>query len=858
MEAVLDQNFSARYQSATESIYDELKSRLNGVTLESMKAFLREKNISFDESSDDLKEFKKNIVSKLDVSVKKELTTIEENLSKDLSEVTDALHAGSQTAFSKFAEKAGILGKSSLKAMARITATKTAYALGGPVFGTAVNAGAVIVPAVMKCVKDVRKFSQDTKDAAIDTVLLKLTTGKDSDGKLTCQIPQQIREDISSVFAEEGIKINNTNPVLFFKDIMQLDNSQKDRIANMINDGLGKKLDIENEKKQVEVNLKQMSKQLKKEITSTVSTAALLGMNVGTTLSQWDAATSASIMTGLTTGAISGKGWVGLTVGGGQWIASKFGGLIPGIGDIIEDSLEKVNTQLVLGGSIGVAVGGALLFKTGKMAYKAAVGTLKRMQHMKKVRENKEDMDKKIETALEETQEAIDNKSNKDVMMEIVIDTLKSKGIQIDGKIHTITQLKEYVNGLDADSKAEVAEITGVLEKVGRENESNAKKALKGIAKTAYWGGIIALAGLGAYDELINPGFLDALSEKNEIIQEAEELGITTDELIDHKVEVAYTDASSQVNEFKAYLPQDDYNYLSVEKFPLDLNGIREIEAAEIRPMLEQLKLVNSNGIVNTSVLKDVLNNADPELLDLVKESFGMDTVDEIANSLQAQEYFRRIGLYPFPEGQDELFDSIFGTNYNPFGSVLNEYFSKALENIPTQGSTNEEIMEFMNSLSKDEVKADAFKTFVLQNGKNTGDLAVAWDEVKAIFTTTGREEALEEVTTKIETYTEMEATKEGTKAAVKTKLPTEPIRIAGLGAAIGAGITAVVNFGRKFINGEFFGKKPKALPPGDENKAIENDNTFNTRIHTTTPTINELGNKSQDDKKTQVKDFEK
>ena len=105
MEAVLSQNFSERYQSTTESIYDELKSRLNGVTLESMKAFLREKNIDFDDSSTDLKEFKKNVVSKLDVSVKKELTTLEENLNKDLTEVIEALHAGSQTSFSKFAEK---------------------------------------------------------------------------------------------------------------------------------------------------------------------------------------------------------------------------------------------------------------------------------------------------------------------------------------------------------------------------------------------------------------------------------------------------------------------------------------------------------------------------------------------------------------------------------------------------------------------------------------------------------------------------------------------------------------------------------------------------------------------------------
>ena len=58
-------------------------------------------------------------------------------------------------------------------------------------------------------------------------------------------------------------------------------------------------------------------------------------------------------------------------------------------------------------------------------------------------------------------------------------------------------------------------------------------------------------------------------------------------------------------------------------------------------------------------------------------------------------------------------------------GDILNEYFTKTLENIPTQGATNEEIMKFMQSLSEDEIKQNI--TLICPLGEKNLDF---WEEL--------------------------------------------------------------------------------------------------------------------------------
>ena len=62
MEAALNQNFIKDYAQSRKDIYDELKGRVSTVILNSMKGYLRQKEVAFDGSSVDLEEFKKEMV----------------------------------------------------------------------------------------------------------------------------------------------------------------------------------------------------------------------------------------------------------------------------------------------------------------------------------------------------------------------------------------------------------------------------------------------------------------------------------------------------------------------------------------------------------------------------------------------------------------------------------------------------------------------------------------------------------------------------------------------------------------------------------------------------------------------------
>ena len=228
MEAVADRSFLLGWAKENDSIYEELKSRIDTTVLNVMKNYLRENHVDFDGSSIDLQEFKKSVVSELPEAQQLALTKLEKDINKELTELTEALHEGSQTAFTAVTEKLGDFGKMALKMTARASAMKVAYVL-NPTLGGVALASSIAIPAVVKGGKDFKTKQEESRQAALDAVLLKLLATKDEErNEISYSVPPNIMVAVEENMKNEGIIIDTSDTIKFIRDVAGLDLEKKE------------------------------------------------------------------------------------------------------------------------------------------------------------------------------------------------------------------------------------------------------------------------------------------------------------------------------------------------------------------------------------------------------------------------------------------------------------------------------------------------------------------------------------------------------------------------------------------------------------------------------------------------------
>ena len=515
--SIKERGFLEKWAKTNDDIYDELNSRINTTVLQVMKNYLRENNVEFDGSSIDLNEFKKNVVEKLPKPQQLAVAKLENDINNELKSLTEALHKGSQSAFSAISEKLGGFGKAALKMTAQATAIKTAYAL-NPTIGGAALAGSIAIPAVVKGVKDFKTRQKESREATLDAILIKLTASLDNEkNEIQYNVPENIMTIVKDNLKNEGISIDTSDELSFIRDVAGLEADQKESVIKVINNLKGNPIDFDSEVKDLKTKINNVKKVLKDDIVSPLSTAAMVGLNIGNSLATWNPEVSASIVTALGTGLITGDMTIAAGVGATQYGIGKAAQFLP---DAIGDIVQNANEIETMAGATGMALGGALLLKVvPTLAYHGAVATKNYIKtkidqsNSRKMLSDveKESLGRKIDDSLKLTAECIEGKNARQVALGIIADTLRSKGIEIDSGITTKEELKKYAQGLSREDKSDVIEVANVIEEAEKLNENQLKVVLSNLAKTAYWGGVIALAGLGAYDAFINPGFIEGL-----------------------------------------------------------------------------------------------------------------------------------------------------------------------------------------------------------------------------------------------------------------------------------------------------------------------------------------------------------
>ena len=604
MEAVIEnQSFIQGWNKTRDDIYQELQMRMDRTILDVLKNYLRENKIEFDASSTKLEDFKKDVVANLPEAQQLRLTKLEKDITRELKEMTKALHDGSQTAFSETMEKIGGFGKSVVKMVARGTAMSAAYAL-NPALGGTVLAGSIAVPAIVKGIKNFNEKQNDSRQASLDAFLLKLTARYDESTKqINYDIPQNIMDTVAENLKAEGIIVDSSNTTQFIRDVAGLEMDKKELAVKTINNLKGSPYDFNEEIKDLKTKIKNAREILKKDVMSPLSTAAMVGLNIGNSLATWDPDISASVVTTLATGVATGDFAVAAGAGAAQLGVSKAAQFLP---DAVGDIVQNANEVETMAGATGIALGGALVLKVAPTLIKHGILAAKNFIVSKKqdkerakalTAQEKKELGEKIDTSIKHTAQVIQGKSAREIALGIIADTLKSKGIELDGSIISKEDLKKYTQSLDKEDKKDVLEVAKALEKAEGLKEDDLKKALGGLAKTAYWGGVIALAGLGAYDAFLNPGFIEGL--------------VVRDSQVAQQTQATFSEQLSAVKEEVTKVPQKIKNIpKTLKEIFTDPKGYIKKQRA-MKKNTERMKEENGDSKDDTSLMKDSKGEGD-------------------------------------------------------------------------------------------------------------------------------------------------------------------------------------------------------------------------------------------------------
>lgn len=967
MEAVStleNRSFLERFVKQNDDIYEELQSRLDSTVLRVMKNYLRENRIDFDGSSIDLQEFKNTVVKKLPQTQQLAMTKIEKDINKELVDMTKALHDGSQTAFSAMTEKLGEFGKSAVKMTARASAMQIAYAL-SPTFGGAALATSIAVPAVVKGIKDFKNKDEEARSASIDAILLNLCSVKDKEtGETKFEVSTDIMRGIQSMMERDNISINTSDTIKFIRDIAGLDIKDKERAVRKLNSEYGYSAeDFDKQIKSLKTRIENVKKVMKEDVVAPLSTAAMVGLNIGNSLATWNPELSASVVTALGTGIATGNIAVATAAGVTQYGASQGSKLLP---SIISDTVQGINEIETMAASTGIVFTGALLLKVvptlvkhGIIGVKNFIQTKSNDKKNRKALDNQEkaELGKKIDKSLELTTRTIEGKSAREISLGIIADTLRARGVEIDNTIISSEELKKYTQSLDVSGKKEVVEVVKALEKAEELKGNQLKQALSGLAKCAYWGGVIALAGLGTYDAFINPGFIeglvareaygidmestveekltelrdsiksmpdkldnmkdniaDAISDPKGFMERRaalrqnakdmtaehkkflEESGVTvpefeTQEEVSAWIEEQYNSAIAArqaeaekkfelaINEFRTDLPEDMESKIMMYKVGIKLPVIPnlDINVSTNDLVIRGLELDTEEGVLK--LLKEV--GSDYEGIQKLMKTEGVSTLEELAKCENVKIAIEKLGdtdYFPTTEEAQGNFFTRFFSGYvkrdysSNMVDIINHRTDRIMKFMPTQQSSNEDITEFLKWICDTDgnVNEEKLKFYtLLQEKVEMSDNSGTGEAIRRILTNMevdeNSDELLDQLGTAMQTYINGQAeanrneieelfmihrdtikeaeelidivkeTESGFTEGLNSSISSNPLDIMSTGAAVGAavGTVQVVKNGLFSKVGGFFkkifGKKQKALPPGEMADDTRLDTTSKT-----------------------------
>jgi len=509
-----DSDFSQKLENNRQEAVMTLREKVEFVKINAIKEFFKQNNIVLDISDKtDIKDVNKFLKNNLEPDLYNMAMQYEKKFDDDLKDVIKDLEDGSQTAFTKFVS--GL--KSALNITLNVGAFAGIHALFSNPVAKVISGFAVIAPNVYKAIKNYGEINEKSKSKSIDVMLMKLSSDKDNDGKITnISLPENVMSNVKSFLENKHLNVRTTDTITFLSDIYELKPDVKKEILEIVNSLMGNRFDVKEELKKNEKTIKKYSNDIKDKVITPLSTAALVGANmaVGLNSVSKDLTTLvASGMTGLVTAATTGSVTKGLVASGAQFGLRQGAKFIPvdGIREVVTekmDTLASLETTGALAGGM-MAITGVKLAGQGikYVAQKAINGN----KSEKEEKEYNELMRDRIIQDINNNpnREVIEKENNKEIIRQLLVDELSARGLEIPVNA-SLSEIKMIIKSSSDNDKKQTLDFLNNIKKIEEQDTATFKDRIFKFAETSLQFTKIGLAAIGVYN-LVNPGAFDNL-----------------------------------------------------------------------------------------------------------------------------------------------------------------------------------------------------------------------------------------------------------------------------------------------------------------------------------------------------------
>ena len=518
MSEVILSNNNALYsmpktKERKNKVINEMKSKLENAKLDLIYAELEELNIPFNRDYTTVSELLNDLKSKLNTIDYNNVESIANKVETSLNSMVSELEKGSTTAFTKV--MTSDLAKGIAKSLGITLAGRTALLLAPTVGTKALVAAGLAGYGLYKVIKNRKEIIKINETNELNNILQDLEVTKDENNKyLDTRFSESIQEVIRKFLIDSKVKFADTGYRSLREVIYSLDNDKKRSLCTLLNNKLGKGIDVE----------KRISK-AKKSLSVIASSAA--GISAGLTFSMQAATAINSIDPGITAGLLNGTVLAAFAekITGASWFSKLSAGLgligteiiehVPGIGEAARKvfAAENIATFSAVGATGGLIVSlGLYIASAVKKIYNYSKNKKENLEYLTLDSEKYGAIDK---VELEEiTKNIHESKSFGElVIVDIVTGYLKEANITLEGNLKSISDLRESISKLSKEDKSKAREI---LSKIN-DNLSNDPEFIKKLKKAGKISLVLFTTGLSlmsVYDIIKGGQFLPELSKK--------------------------------------------------------------------------------------------------------------------------------------------------------------------------------------------------------------------------------------------------------------------------------------------------------------------------------------------------------
>jgi hypothetical protein len=495
-----------------KDVMNRIKSKLENAKLNLIYTELEEEGIPFERNYSTVKDLVRDFKGKVNDLDYNKVVAITDKVNNSLESMVGELEKGSTNAFTR--TMSSPMAKTIAKTLGISLAGRTALILAPTVTSKLIIAGGLAAFGLFRVIKNRKEIIKSNEINELNNILMDLETTKEDDKYLDTRFSKEAQETIRNYLKENNIKFEDTGYRSLRACIYELDNDKKRSLCELLNNKLGKA-----------INIDERVEKAKKKLNVIASTAA--GISSGATLGATAAATINSIDPAIVAGPLNGSllaAWVN-TKTEASWFTKLCGGLgaagtavlehVPFIGSAVKQATALENLAAL--GTLG-AVGGAIV--------SAGIGIASIIKRIFTNKKNKKETEEFVkldaEKYLEEDKvefvkinENMHKPTNEleSCIVDVVVGSLKEDGVDFSSNPTSVAELKSYIEELPSKEKSKAANLLNTIS-YNMDNDPNFVKDLKKAGKMSVGFLTAGFAAMSVYDIIKGGAFLPELSQK--------------------------------------------------------------------------------------------------------------------------------------------------------------------------------------------------------------------------------------------------------------------------------------------------------------------------------------------------------